>query len=132
MSAPESITCPRCGARSHHPKDIQERYCGRCHQFHDLMADEVTVAELARELKKKAAELEIVLTPATVFQLTGLVQLALRHPGVSGNVRETAARFLAGVRAYFADCPAVLEVIRRGDDPDADEAGRAARPVGPR
>ena len=34
------IICPRCGAVSHHPKDIQERYCGRCHQFHELMAAE--------------------------------------------------------------------------------------------
>jgi ribosomal protein S27AE len=29
------IVCPRCGAVSHHPKDISERYCGRCHRFHD-------------------------------------------------------------------------------------------------
>jgi hypothetical protein len=29
------IVCPRCGAVSHHPKDITERYCGRCHRFHD-------------------------------------------------------------------------------------------------
>lgn len=28
------IVCPRCGAVSHHPKDISERYCGRCHRFH--------------------------------------------------------------------------------------------------
>jgi hypothetical protein len=29
------IVCPRCGSVSHHPKDISERYCGRCHRFHD-------------------------------------------------------------------------------------------------
>lgn len=29
------IVCPRCGAVSHHPKDITERYCGRCHRFHE-------------------------------------------------------------------------------------------------
>lgn len=28
------VVCPRCGAVSHHPKDITERYCGRCHRFH--------------------------------------------------------------------------------------------------
>jgi hypothetical protein len=28
-----AYTCPRCGAVSHHPKDVQERYCGACHQF---------------------------------------------------------------------------------------------------
>lgn len=27
--------CPRCGAVSFHPRDIAERYCGRCHVFVD-------------------------------------------------------------------------------------------------
>jgi ribosomal protein S27AE len=31
------ITCPTCGRVSHHPKDVEERYCGNCHQWHDLM-----------------------------------------------------------------------------------------------
>ncbi len=30
---PPSFTCPRCGAVSHNPNDIRERYCGRCHVF---------------------------------------------------------------------------------------------------
>ena len=25
------ITCPRCGATSHHPEDERQGYCGRCH-----------------------------------------------------------------------------------------------------
>jgi len=29
----DSITCPRCGATSHHPRDIEEGYCGRCHDW---------------------------------------------------------------------------------------------------
>lgn len=29
------IVCPRCGSVSHHPKDISERYCGKCHRFHN-------------------------------------------------------------------------------------------------
>ena len=28
-----SFTCPRCGAESHHPKDEEHGYCGRCHDF---------------------------------------------------------------------------------------------------
>jgi len=28
-----SITCPRCGRTSYHPKDIAEGYCGRCHDW---------------------------------------------------------------------------------------------------
>jgi hypothetical protein len=27
------FTCPRCGAVSHHPKDEEHGYCGRCHEF---------------------------------------------------------------------------------------------------
>lgn len=26
-----SITCPRCGATSYNPNDIEQSYCGRCH-----------------------------------------------------------------------------------------------------
>jgi len=29
-----SIVCPRCQRRSHNPKDIKERYCGHCHDWH--------------------------------------------------------------------------------------------------
>jgi len=32
---PPSIVCPRCHARSFHPRDIAEKYCGACHAFHD-------------------------------------------------------------------------------------------------
>ena len=28
-----TFTCPRCGATSHHPKDEEHGYCGRCHDF---------------------------------------------------------------------------------------------------
>lgn len=30
-----SITCPKCGFRSHNINDIRQRYCGNCHAFHD-------------------------------------------------------------------------------------------------
>jgi hypothetical protein len=29
-----AILCLRCGHRSYHPDDINQRYCGYCHQFH--------------------------------------------------------------------------------------------------
>lgn len=28
-----SYTCPRCGAVSHNPADVAERYCGACHEW---------------------------------------------------------------------------------------------------
>lgn len=38
-----SITCPQCGLTSYNPNDIRERYCGRCHQWHEQMGVEVWV-----------------------------------------------------------------------------------------
>jgi|HubBroStandDraft_2_1064218.scaffolds.fasta_scaffold02197_2 predicted amidophosphoribosyltransferase len=35
---PVSFVCPRCGAVSHNPNDVCERYCGRCHVFVDDQA----------------------------------------------------------------------------------------------
>jgi ribosomal protein L37E len=29
-----AIKCLRCGLVSHHPRDMEELYCGHCHQFH--------------------------------------------------------------------------------------------------
>jgi hypothetical protein len=26
-----AFTCPCCGAVSRHPKDVEQKYCGRCH-----------------------------------------------------------------------------------------------------
>jgi hypothetical protein len=75
---------------------------------------------MAAELADLDAPMELVLRPASVFQLCALVQLACRHPGVTGPMRETSEAFLAGVREYFAACPAVLDVVRRGDDPSED------------
>jgi hypothetical protein len=33
MTEPPAYTCPLCGATSHGPDDIANRYCGRCHKF---------------------------------------------------------------------------------------------------
>jgi hypothetical protein len=30
---PASFTCPKCGAVSHNPNDVREKYCGACHLF---------------------------------------------------------------------------------------------------
>jgi hypothetical protein len=30
-----SIKCPRCGAVSYNPNDVEYRYCGWCHRFLD-------------------------------------------------------------------------------------------------
>jgi hypothetical protein len=81
--------------------------------------DDVLTAIMAVELAAKAP-MELVLRPLTALQLTGLIQLALRHPQVSTHLRNTAATFIHGIEAFFADCPMTLDVVRRGNDPGED------------
>jgi len=64
--------------------------------------------------------LGIALQPLTAFRLAALLQLALRHPDVPGDMRETAWRFLDSVREYFAECPTVTMMLEAGDDPTQD------------
>lgn len=35
MSPQPYIVCPKCGMVSHNPNDVENRYCGNCHAFHD-------------------------------------------------------------------------------------------------
>jgi hypothetical protein len=42
----KSITFQPCGHKSYHPKDVEHRYCSRCHRFMALL-------ELARQLLKE-------------------------------------------------------------------------------
>jgi hypothetical protein len=82
--------------------------------------DEDLLAAMVAELETREAPLEFVLRPLVALQLAGLLQLALRHPGPAPDTTRTARTFIEHVRAYFADAPAVLEVLRRGDDPSED------------
>ena len=34
---PLYIKCPQCGKTSYNPSDIEQRYCGNCHAFHDAL-----------------------------------------------------------------------------------------------
>jgi hypothetical protein len=80
------------------------------------------LAGLAAECDNRAP-LTLVLRASSAVQLAGLIQLALRHPGVASkdHVRLTGITFLEHIRAYFADAPATLEILRRGDDPEYDQ-----------
>ena len=56
---------------------------------------------------------EVSCDPAAAFQLAGLLILALRHPHLSPQMRATGDALLDRVIAYFAQCPTVVEVLRR-------------------
>ena len=81
--------------------------------------DEELLLGIVEELERRGA-MELVLQPVTVFHLCGILQLALRHPKLGDPSRQVAQQFLTGARAYFAECPTVLEVLRRGDNPQED------------
>jgi hypothetical protein len=123
MTSTLSFICPRCGKRSFNPHDVSARYCGACHRFVDDQTLPVRPEDLALEVATKEP-MQLTVQAVTVLQLTGLIQLALRHPHLASpdgsRLRQTAETFLAGVRAYFADCPATLDVVARGDDPGQD------------
>jgi hypothetical protein len=87
------------------------------------MTDDAITQRLAREIMSMDQHLmELVLQPVSVFQLVAALQLARRHPQFADQetVAVTVERFLTAAREYFADCPTVLDVIRRGDDPTED------------
>jgi hypothetical protein len=90
--------------------------------------DATAIAEaMAHEIRAKVEPMEIHFQPLSVFQVTGLLQLALRHPELTPELRETGVRFVAAVREYFADCPTVLDVVQKGDDPAFDVRRPGAR-----
>lgn len=43
-----TITCLVCGMKSYNQNDVEQKYCGNCHQFHDIM-----MAMKEMEQKKK-------------------------------------------------------------------------------
>jgi len=71
-------------------------------------------------LNEEGEPMVIALQPLSAVQLAGLIQLALRHDGITDTLREIATTFVDSVREYFAEMPATLEILRRGDDPSQD------------
>jgi len=51
----KSITCHTCGLTSYHPKDVEQRYCGKCHKFHDDEADKQSIQRMYDEHADKIA-----------------------------------------------------------------------------
>jgi len=86
----------------------------------DLTDDEL-VQQAATEIGTwPHGPLELVLRPQSAFSLAAVLQLALRHPGLTGEPHRIAVTALAHIRAFFEPCPAVQEMLRRGDDPEHD------------
>lgn len=50
LVAHPKIVCPQCKMESYNPHDIEHKYCGNCHQFHDEM--ENVVSQPSRFVRK--------------------------------------------------------------------------------
>lgn len=92
------------------------------HKADAAAVDAELLAAMVEEMRLREEPITLVLRPLSALHLAGLLQLALRHPGMSASDSHAviATTFLEHVRAYFADAPATLEVLRRGDDPAKD------------
>lgn len=85
--------------------------------------DEQLAQQMAAELATHPP-VEVVLTAVGGMHLAGLLQLVLRHPLIGGSSRDTAIAIIEQLRVYFADAPATLAVMKRGDDPSQDRPFR--------
>lgn len=41
----QGIKCLDCGLTSYHPKDIEHKYCGNCHKFHESLFKGIDLAQ---------------------------------------------------------------------------------------
>jgi len=106
-------------AEQHPDVQIEKRARRPIGAIETLPADKPLIDQMAEELQAKEV-IEMHLRAIAAFQIAALLQLALRHPAPSDDLRRTGEMLLGHVRAFFADCPATLEIIRRGDDPRED------------
>lgn len=72
-----SITCRRCGLTSHNRKDVEQRYCGRCHEFHEARPPGYWMHEQSGALRR-AIEAYLSCEPMTREQV-GLIREYLRQ-----------------------------------------------------
>jgi hypothetical protein len=77
--------------------------------------DEVVVAKMAREMSI-LGDCECHFSAPSMLRCVALLQLASRHPGLADDDHRFIDAFLSGAREFFAQCPTVLDVIRRGEE----------------
>jgi hypothetical protein len=85
--------------------------------------DAQTIALMAAEMARLREPMILMVRPEGALMTAGLVQLALRHPDLSEDMRDQARALVDTVREYFAECPTVLDILHRGDNPAEDVRG---------
>lgn len=78
-------------------------------------------ANLSRALTAEHKSLIVKFGWPEVFTVLSLVQLALRHPGVQGEIHASGREFVNGIIALVeVEQPRLAELLRLGDDPEYD------------
>lgn len=85
--------------------------------FTRLMTGSQILAAMTSELRAVPEPMVVAFQPVAMFQIAGLLQIALRHPTVAVEVREAGDRFLRDIHEYFGACPTVRDVLTRTNDP---------------
>jgi hypothetical protein len=67
--------------------------------------------------------LELSLEPDAALLLCGMMQLILRHPGLTENHRLFAETMVSGCVNYFAPMPALSTLVAMGNNPEFDVKG---------
>lgn len=81
------------------------------------------LAKMTAELQRleREPDVHLVIARPELFCLIAAVQLALRHPRYTGPSRDVTDQAVRRIATFaFANCPACLELIRRGFDPHFD------------
>lgn len=86
---------------------------------------DVTPATLAEEIERLTSEGHALLLrchPMMAFSMVALLQLALRHPGVTGFTRSAGDEVVMVTRSWFEAIGAagVVQAIDQGSDPAND------------
>jgi hypothetical protein len=84
--------------------------------FTRLMTGKQVLAAITDELRAMPEPMVVAFQPVAMFHIAGLLQIALRHPQVSAEVRLAGGRFLTDIREYFATCPTVLDLLAQMDE----------------
>jgi len=108
----DNIECLICGSKSYNANDIEKRYCGHCHTFHDSMT--VTAEEL-----KTPVQIEVDL--AIAIAVIANIQLAQRHPGNTGAASKQAQDFARALQnAICTRIPKLAFVLEAGWNSEYD------------
>jgi hypothetical protein len=89
---------------------------------HPLSSDDERFIEYTMELvrlEKAGERATLVIGPYTAITMIGLLQMATRHPGMAGQMRQIVADIIEQLAPLFAGTPGE-EMIRRGGHPEFD------------